>query len=228
MTDCIAIDDEPLALDIIGAFCRRLGGISLRTFTDPEEGLEAIRQTGPHIVFLDIELGNASGLEIAASLPVQTSVVFTTAHLHYACHGFDLDAADYLHKPFSFERFMKAVEKARRRSRYNASQRETGSITVKQEYNNVTIPLDDILYIEAMEGYSKIYRQSGQYTLTRMILKNLAARLPEQGFLRSHRSYVVPVSKVRNFNRQELTLSTGKTLPIGRQYSDAVLARLSS
>lgn len=97
---CIAIDDEPLALDIIEKFCQRYGGIELTTFVDPVKGLEAIRQTHPQIVFLDIEMENLSGLDIAASLPEGTCFIFTTAYLKYTLDGFNLDAADYLHKPF--------------------------------------------------------------------------------------------------------------------------------
>lgn len=112
-------------------------------------------------MFLAIGLGGMSGLDIASLLGEGTGVVSTAAYQHYACDGFGLDAANCLHKPFSFERFRKAVEKALRHRRYTEELRGRSFITVKQEYNNVTINLDEILYIEVMEGYSKIYRQSG-------------------------------------------------------------------
>lgn len=224
---CIAIDDEPLALDIIEKFCQRYGGIELTTFVDPVKGLEAIRQTHPQIVFLDIEMENLSGLDIAASLPEGTCFIFTTAYLKYTLDGFNLDAADYLHKPFAYSRFQTALAKALRRTGQQQIVTAPQSIVVKQGYNNVSIPVDDILYIEAMMGYSKIFRATGGHTTSRVILKNLFAMLPQQEFLRIHRSYVVSKSKVRSFNKQEVVLSNGTTLPVGRQYAPALLASLS-
>ncbi|MDE6117004.1 MAG: LytTR family DNA-binding domain-containing protein [Duncaniella sp.] len=227
---CVAIDDEPLALDVIAKFCERIGNVELSTFSDPTEGLEFIKRTRPDIAFLDIEMENINGLTIASQLPTGTCFIFTTAYLNYALEGFNLDAVDYLHKPFPYARFETAFQKAIRRVEYNRTSTagQPRSITVKQEYSNVTIPLDDILYIEAMEGYSKIFRQSGKCVISRVILKNICALLPEKDFLRIHRSYVVPVSKIKTYTRQELTLSSGISLPIGRQYSSDVIAVLKS
>ncbi|MDE5655686.1 MAG: LytTR family DNA-binding domain-containing protein [Muribaculaceae bacterium] len=224
---CVAIDDEPLALEVIEKFCARMGGVEVTTFTDPREALDFMAGCAPDIAFLDIEMGNVSGLTVAAQLPASTCVVFTTAYLHYAAEGFNLDAVDYLHKPFSYSRFETAFAKALRRVEYNRSTPRQHSITVKQEYSNVTIPLDDIIYIEAMEGYSKIFRSKDRCVLSRVILKKLQAMLPERDFVRIHRSYVVPLSKVHSYNRQELTLKNGQVLPIGRQYADEVMSALA-
>ena len=223
---CIAIDDEPLALDVIAKFCERLGNIHLDVYSDPVAGMEAIRTTPPDVAFLDIEMGSISGLDVASSLPPDTCFIFTTAYLDYAFDGFNLDAVDYLHKPFSYSRFEAAFAKAMRRVEYNRSSRTASSITVKQEYNNVTIPLDDILYVEAMAGYSKIYRQSGRYIMTRVVLKKLSDILPPSQFIRIHRSFIISRDKVDSFNRQEVMLNTGTTLPIGRQYTTDVLRLL--
>lgn len=230
MTDtvkCIAIDDEPLALDIIIKFCRRLGNVDITTFSDPEEGLRQILISKPDIAFLDIEMENISGLDIASRLPRDTCFIFTTAYLEYALEGFNLDAVDYLHKPFSFERFRSAFAKAERRIGYARSESLAGSITVKQEYSNVNIPLSDILYIEALEGYSKIFRVSGGFTLSRVILKNIGAMLPAAHFVRIHRSFIVPVAKISSFTRQEVTLRSGIRLPVGRQFAADVFAFLT-
>lgn len=216
---CVAIDDEPLALEIIEKFCRRIGGIELKTFSDPILGLQAINEELPNIAFLDIEMENISGLEIAAKLPDETCFIFTTAYLSYALNGFDLDAVDYLHKPFAFSRFQMAFERALRRLGLEKLKSSDQILLVKQEYNSVSIPVDDILYIEAMEGYSKIFRASGICTVTRMILKNILALLPQSDFMRIHRSFAVSKSKIRSFNRRELTLCDGKILPVGRQYA---------
>lgn len=219
----IAIDDEPLAVDIIDNFCRRNGSITLTTFTDPEEGLRAIKTQKPDIVFLDIEMENISGLAIAAQLPPDTCFIFTTAYLNYALDGFNLDAVDYLHKPFSFDRFQTAVSKAMRRIEGNRHRGLSESIIVKQEYNNVSIKLNTILYIEAMEGYSKIYRENNNTIITRMVLKNMASVLPGDNFLRVHRSFIVAVNKIKSFTKQEINLTNGVTLPVGRQYSDEIM-----
>ena len=112
---CIAIDDEPMALLVIEQFCRRKGGITLRTFSEPQIGLEAIRKQKPELVFLDIQMHSVNGLEIADTLPRECIFIFTTAYAEYALDGFNLDAVDFLHKPFSYERFEIAVGKALRR-----------------------------------------------------------------------------------------------------------------
>ena len=146
ITRCVAIDDEPLALDIIKQFCHRIGGIELTTFTNPSEGLEYIGANNPDIVFLDIEMEDINGLYIAARLPEDTCFIFTTAYLHYALDGYDLDAVDYLHKPFSFTRFQSAFNKALRRLGRKQMRSGGQSIVVKQDYNNINIPVDDIIY----------------------------------------------------------------------------------
>ncbi len=165
---------------------------------------------------------NVTGLSIASRLPDETCFIFTTAYLNYALDGFNLDAVDYLHKPFSFERFKTAVEKATRRIGYqrssSSSQAVQRMIVVKQEYNNVNIPLDDILYIEAMEGYCKIFRVSGGYVLSRLLLKNIAAMLPADEFQRIHRSYIVSKSKIDSYTKQSVRLTSGAILPVGRLY----------
>ena len=112
---CVAIDDEPLALDIIEKFCQRIGNIELKKFSNPTIGLEEIRRSRPDIVFLDIEMDGINGIAIASQLPEDTCFIFTTAYLKYALDGYDLDAVDYLHKPFSFNRFQTAFSKALRR-----------------------------------------------------------------------------------------------------------------
>lgn len=222
---CIAIDDEPLALDVIRRFCERIGGFELMTFSDPVVGLEAIRHHRPALVFLDIEMEGVNGLTIATQLPDDTCFIFTTAYLNYALEGFNLDAVDYLHKPFAFSRFRTAISKAMRRIGVPQPVAPQ-SLVVKQDYNNVTIPLNEILYIEAMEGYSKIFRENGVCTISRVILKNIGGMLPADAFLRIHRSFIVAVSKIQSFNKQEVKLIDGTSLPIGRQYSAEISATL--
>ncbi len=225
---CVAIDDEPLALEVIRKFCERIGGIDVQTFSDPAAGLDVIKREKPSIAFLDIEMENISGLTIASQLPPETCFIFTTAYLNYAMDGFELDAVDYLHKPFAFSRFQTAFAKAVRRIEGASRPRDDNrSLMVKQEYNTVNVPLRSILYIEAMEGYVKIFREDGICTVSRIILNNVGSQLPEEDFLRIHRSFIVSKSKIKSFNRQSVTLSSGVTLPIGRQYVNDMMRMLN-
>lgn len=223
---CVAIDDEPLALDVIKKFCQRIGGVELSVFSDPALGIEMIKREKPQIAFLDIEMENINGLTIASKLPDDTCFIFTTAYLEYALEGYELDAVDYLHKPFAFARFQTAFSKALRRIRGTTTENDR-SILVKEKYNNVHIPLTEILYIEAMEGYVKIYRENDVCTVSRVILKNIGNQLPEREFIRIHRSFIIQKSKVKSFNKREVKLKNGKILPIGRQYANDVAVQLS-
>lgn len=224
---CVAIDDEPLALEVIDKFCQRIGNVELKKFSNPAIGLEAIEQSRPDIVFLDIEMDGLTGLDIASRLPKDTCFIFTTAYLRYAVDGFDLDAVDYLHKPFAYSRFQIAFSKAIRRIGREQIQTTPQSIVVKQEYNNISIPLDDILYIEAIEAYSKIFRLTGKCVTSRILLKNIYTMLPPESFLRIHRSFIVSKFKIKSFTKQEVILNNGKVLPVGRQYASELFSILA-
>lgn len=221
--NCIAIDDEPMALLVIKQFCLRRGGITLTTFSEPRIGLKEIQRCKPDLVFLDIQMNSISGLEIADALPHECCFIFTTAFAEYALEGFNLDAVDFLHKPFSYERFNTAVEKALRRIHMCQQPAKDDNLVVKQEYNNVNIPLTDIQYVEALGNYVKIVRSSGGHVLTRTNLKNIADVLPADRFLRIHRSYIVSVADIASFTRTRIVLTgSGEELPIGAQYAPQV------
>lgn len=219
---CIAIDDEPMALLVIEQFCRRKGGMELTTYSEPHVGLEEICRRKPDLVFLDIQMNSISGLEIANSLPRECCFIFTTAHAQYALDGFNLDAVDFLHKPFAYDRFEVAVEKAIRRLDIRSAA-VPDCLVVKQEYSNVSIALEDILYIEALGNYTKIFRESGGYVLSHTNLKTIQAMLPVNSFLRIHRSYVISVRKVERFTKNYIQLEkTSILLPIGECYASQV------
>ena len=218
----MAIDDEPMALSVISGFCERKGGYELTVFTDPEEALARLDEIRPELVFLDIEMGDISGLDVAKRLPKGCALIFTTAYAQYALDGYDLGVVDFLHKPFSYSRFEKAFDKAALVVEYVRSKRNTQVITVKEEYLNVPIPVSEILYIEAMNNYCRIFRAGNVCTQTRMTLKSLIDMLPSEGFVRIHRSFVVASDKISSFNKREVTLVSGKILPVGRQYADSL------
>ncbi len=220
---CIAIDDEPLALLVINQFCERKGGIDLMTFSEPRIGFEEIVRQKPDLVFLDIEMSSISGLQIAHTLPQGCCFIFTTAHAQYALEGFDLDAVDFLHKPFAYDRFERAVEKALRRIETLSKNTLPETIIVKQEYANVSIPIDELVYVKAMENYTKLFRTSGDHVLSRTSMKTMASMLPEKKFLRVHRSYIVSLEKVEHFSKHEIGMIGNKvSIPVGRRYADDV------
>ena len=164
----------------------------------------------------------------AKEIGSDVAIIFTTAYLQYALDGYDLDAVDFLHKPFSFDRFKVAMEKASRRVAFLKINHRPKTIIVKQEYANISISTDEIMYIEAMENYAKIYRANGGCIISRSSMKAIMEILPINAFVRIHRSYITPVDKIVSFNRQSVKLSTGLSLPVGRQYVENLLERMSN
>lgn len=230
---CIAIDDEPVALSVISEFCKRLGDIELSVYSDPVVGISRVIETIPDILFLDIEMNGISGIELAKSLPKGTCLIFTTAYAQFALDGFELNAIDYLHKPFSFSRFERAVQKAkdllRMRSLAQKSTLPDVEITVKVEYQNVRIAVPDIQYIEAMDNYVKIYTMDSRPVVSQMNLKKILRLLPEEEFVRVHKSYIVPVRKIAGFTKKYLILTYKSIeIPIGRSYADDFMKRMQS
>lgn len=227
MMTCVAVDDEPLALSVIERFCERKGNLLLRCFGNPNEAMQYISINRPDVAFLDIEMDDKCGLDLAANLPKGTYVIFTTAYVKYAMDGYDLGVVDFLHKPFSYDRFSKAVDKARLISGLmNSMGSMTQTITVKEDYTNVHIPLSDIIYVEAMNNYCKIYRTGDTNISSRTSLKSFLEQLPREGFLRVHRSFVISIDKVVSYNRTEVRMVGGRSIPIGRQYAGEVAAVL--
>ncbi|MFR9620789.1 MAG: LytTR family DNA-binding domain-containing protein [Rikenellaceae bacterium] len=229
---CIAIDDEPIALSVVEQYCSRMGEMELTTFTDPMAGLAAVKQSAPELLFLDIEMGDVHGVTLAKEVPSTTQIIFTTAYSKFAIDGYDLGAVDFLHKPFPYSRFSKAVERAKERISYNKKENEEKNIndnneqiTVRVEYRNVTIPLAQITHIEAMDNYIRIYTATSQNPIiSQMSLKAIASELSSKQFLRIHRSYIVARRWVKSFNKSEITLNASTTkLPIGRIYCDTFL-----
>lgn len=224
--NCIAIDDEPIGLQIIENFCHRSGNINVTGYNNPAEGLEAINRQKPDIIFLDISMPGMSGLELARTLGPEACIIFTTAYPEYAVEGFDLDAVDFLHKPFLYERFQKALEKALRRIDFEKNARRQQTIIVKQEYDSIPIQVDQILYIEAMENYVKIYRDNGSCVVSRINMKGIIGMLPEGEFMRIHRSYIVARAKINGFTKRKVILSSGVELPVGRLYGEELKKHL--
>lgn len=223
----IAIDDEPIALSIIGQYCERRGGIDLETYNAPHIGMNRINEWRPDVVLLDIEMNGVSGLELARQIPSSCCLIFTTAYAQYALDGFEVNAVDFLHKPYFYERFDRAIEKAEQwlqmHDLLRASESAGRQIILKSDYKNVTLPIDSILYIESIDNYVKVHLADGTSVLSKIPLRSVEEMLPQSEFIRIHRSFLVARKRIANFTRSEITLAkNGKTLPIGKKYLDEI------
>ncbi len=220
MIRCIAIDDEPLALQVIQEYCTKISFLTLeKVFTNTDEAREYLQNNKIDILFLDIQMPDINGLQFYRSLPEKPVVIFTTAYKHYAVEGFSVDAVDYLLKPFEYDRFLKACYKAREYLDFLSSQElQLNSIFIKVNYEIMKINLKDIELIEALDDYIKVYIKPTP-VLTLMTLKSIAEKLPARDFLRVHRSFIVPLHKVEKFSKTKVIV-VGKEIPIGSSYSN--------
>ncbi len=220
--NCIIVDDEPLALDLLEDFVRKTPFLNLvGRYGSAFEALETIRNNNAHLVFLDIQMPDLNGLEFSGILPAGTRVIFTTAFREYALEGFRADALDYLLKPFDYKEFLAAANKAldwfelREKGWGNA---EEQSIFVKSEYRIVRIMLSEILYIEGLKDYAKIYLEGAVKPVMSIItLKSLAGKLPAKSFMRVHRSYIVHLNKITTIERNRIVFGN-KYIPVSDKY----------
>lgn len=222
---CIAIDDEPLALELIISYAARLPQLQLlHTFDDALSGSEFLRNNSIDLIFVDINMPDINGIDLVKSLTKKPMVIFTTAYKKFAYDGFELEAVDYLLKPIDFERFKKAVVKALEFHHYKNPVKglQNESLFVRSEYKLIKIDLGEIEYIESLEDYIKIYIGSARPVLTLMTLKAVLDKLPASQFIRIHRSYIVPLKKIRSVVNKRLLLTSDKELPISDTYMSAV------
>lgn len=219
MIHCIAIDDEPLALQLVAEYCQRISFLHLaKTFTNTDEAQTYLAENNVDLLFLDIQMPDINGVQFYKNLTKKPPVIFTTAFKDYAVDGFNVDAVDYLLKPFEYDRFLKACYKAKEYIEFLSSQElQMNSIFVKVNYEIMKINLKDIDLIEALDDYIKIYIPPNP-VLTLMTLKNIADKLPTRDFIRVHRSFIVPVAKVDKFSKTKLWVK-GKEIPIGSSYT---------
>jgi DNA-binding LytR/AlgR family response regulator len=217
---CIAVDDEPLALQLISEYASRIPFLSLeKTFTNPDEAKIWLQENEVDLLLLDIQMPDINGLQFYKSLPEKPQVIFTTAHSEFAVDGFNVDAVDYLLKPFEYDRFLKAIFKAREYLEFLTNQElQMASIFVKVDYQLMKINLKDIELIEGLDDYIRIHLKP-KPILTLMTLKSLQEKLPPHEFVRIHRSYIVPASKIESFGKSKVKVA-GKEIPVGSSYSE--------
>jgi two-component system, LytTR family, response regulator len=228
MIKAIAIDDEPMALNIIRNHAEQTPIVDLAaTFLSAAEALTYIRSNPVQLIFLDINMPDLSGLEFATLVNQRAQIVFTTAHPEHAIKGFELAATDYLLKPINFGRFLQACELAEKRLSAPAQQSvvNDNSLFVKDGYDWVRINIDNLLCAEAEGNYVTIF-EGQKSTLTRTTLSKLLLKLPKDEFVQVHKSFVVAVSKVEKVEKHQLTVA-GKKIPVSNSYRDAFLQILN-
>ncbi len=233
---CCVIDDEPLASQLIASYIEKTPFLQLvGTYTSAQEAIKTILEHQTDLVFLDIEMPQLNGLEFAKIIPSTTRIIFTTAYDKYAIPGFKVEALDYLLKPVSYDDFIASANKAQRWIEIQHNSLKIGStqdyIIVKSEYRLVQIPTNDILFIEGLKDYVKIYTTDEQKSImTLMNMKTLEQSLPSS-FLRVHRSFIVNTHKIKVIERNRIVFGN-KYIPISDTYkqtfSDYVASHLLS
>ena len=216
----IAIDDEPIALDIIKSHASKVPFITLQeTFTDAFAAITYLQQHKIDLIFLDIKMPDISGIDFLKSLSKPPMVVFTTAYTEHAVQSFELDAVDYLLKPFSLSRFLKACNKAHELFNLRSEKQEAKAnhIFIKDGYEQVKVELDEILYIEASGNYTQIQLKN-KLLSSRITINDLADLLPKTDFIRCHRAFIVAKNKISRFDRSQIWIEE-KVIPIGATYS---------
>lgn len=221
----IAIDDEPIALDIVRTHAQKVPFIQIDGyFTNAFEALGYLQRNKVDLIFLDIKMPDISGIDFMNSLTNPPMVVFTTAYSEHAVKSFELNTVDYLLKPFSLARFLKACNKALELYELRNKQHlpdAPDSIFIKDGYEQIKVAINDILFLEAAGNYVKIHLTDGTSLSTRVTISDMLLMLPSKSFVRTHRAYIVARNKVNRFDRYQVYIDT-HTVPIGATYAQCL------
>lgn len=234
-TKCVIVDDEPLARELIRGHVEKLENFEIvAECSDAMKALSVLREKQVDLIFMDIQMPQITGIEFLKTLKHPPKVIITTAYREYALEGFELDVVDYLLKPVTFERFLKSVNKFYQMSQdqiqvvSNSSTEKTQEesfIYVKENKKVVKVYLSEIRYIEGLSEYVQIYTDKRKI-ITKTSMALMEGKLPADSFLRIHKSFIVPVSKIEAFTANTIEIQ-GKELPIGRNFKNAVLSSLN-
>jgi DNA-binding LytR/AlgR family response regulator len=231
---CLIIEDEPLAQDTLAGYIESVSFLELKgIYSNAPEAAPAFQSQEIELLFLDINLPVISGLRFLETLPVKPLVIFTTAYPEYAVEGFEANAIDYLLKPFSFERFLKAVNRAMERLEIKTGKNSkdpgktpSGFIMLRADKRLHKIDLSDIYYLESMGDYVKIHL--GEKNLVvHETFRALLAALPEAFFIQVHKSFIIPVQRVNYIEGNQLKIGN-QMIPIGAMYKESLLQKLKS
>ena len=235
MLRCIVIDDEPLALKQLISYAEQTPELELvASCQSAREALEVLRDTHVDAMFIDINMPDLNGLDFVRSLENRPMVVFTTAYSQYAVEGFQVNAVDYLLKPFGLDEFHRAARRLKEQyelksAASSSSVDDDDCIFLKSEYKIARIPIADILYVEAMSEYLRIHFSNGSRPITALLsMKRMEERLPGSTFMRTHRSYIVNLKRIIEVNKSHIVLSPTVSLPIGDLYKDTFMNYINS
>lgn len=234
--NCFAVDDEPLALGLVCAFIEQTPFLNLAgKFSSGVEALRGLHEQQPDVIFLDIQMPDLNGVELARVLDARDQpkprIIFTTAYNQFALEGYRVDALDYLLKPFNYEEFLHAANKALafatllQKSKNTAAQSEEAVsdeyLFIKVEYQLVRVALSDILYIESLKDYVKVWLQNEKKPILSLTsLKALEDKLPPKRFMRVHRSFIVSLEKINSVTRSAMQIGT-INIAVGDQYKES-------
>ncbi|OFY39091.1 MAG: DNA-binding response regulator [Bacteroidetes bacterium GWF2_40_14] len=217
--NCIAIEDEPLALKKIKEFIEQVDFLNLMEgFNNAVDAIGFLKTNSVALIFLDIRMKKLSGIQFLESLQIKPKIIITSAYDEYALKGYELDVADYLLKPFTFERFLKSVDKVYNQINSIESGYSNDYIFVKTEYRIEKVEINDILYIQGMKDYLQIHT-TDRKIMTLQTFKNLLEILPQIDFQRVHNSYIVSISKIDNIERNRIRIGN-ELIPISDSYKD--------
>lgn len=227
MITCIAIDDEPKALEVIERYCLKTSLVDLKaTFREPVKAIEFLNREKVDLIFLDINMPDISGMQLVQTLSPKPMVIFTTAYSHYAVESYDLNALDYLLKPITFERFLAAINKATAAlsSRNGVSKEDESTVFIKSGPQTYQVKVDEILYLEKDGNYITIHLKDRKI-LVRENMGDIFDLVPAADFLRVHKSYVVAIKHITMIEVHQLIIN-GEKIPIGSTFRDLLRSRL--
>lgn len=233
---CWIIDDEPLAINLLASYAEKTDLLEVvGKFSNAIDAVEELKNSAPDIIFLDIQMPEMDGVEFSKIVPITTGILFTTAFREFAIEGYRINAIDYLLKPVSYNEFYAATQKALEWKQLTSPKIEKENNTskekaifVKSEYRLVQIFLDDILYVEGLKDYVKIYLSNKRKpTVTLMSMKNMTEILPANIFARVHRSFIVNSSKIDSIRRNMIYMED-KEIPIGETYRQKFMDSLEN
>jgi DNA-binding LytR/AlgR family response regulator len=223
----IALDDEPLALRIIEQFANRVDQLHLlKTFSKPEDAREFLQHNQVDLLFLDIHMPAISGIDFKRQLRDDLMVIFTTAHSKYAVEGFNVNAVDFLLKPFTFDRFNQAIQKAQTmKGLHGHASAETKSedpLLVRADFKDYRVLPSEISLIEGLDDYLKIHRDGQRPIVARMTMKAILSKLPAENFIRVHRSFIVPISRIKAIRSRTIYLED-REIRLGNTYVESFM-----
>ena len=223
---CAIIDDEPLAAQLLESYAKRIPILKITgVYNSALTAMADLRLHSVDLLFLDIQMPELSGMELARLIPSETRIIFTTAYKQYAIDGYKVSAFDYLLKPVSFESFQATVERAAQLF-FSKKQEETTHsdrfIFVKSDYKLIRVSLDDILYIEGLKDYVRLKLVNGNRIMSLISMKRMEELLPKNEFMRTHRSYIVHMTLVDTIEKQRI-LMRDEVIPISDNYKEDIM-----